>query len=53
MLLWCEVEEVVGIYIEHQSDKNDDGKGDEARAVGHGRKKRAAGTPRMPHCKPT
>jgi len=39
VLLWCEIEEVIRIKIERQSNKNDDGKDDKARAVGHRRKK--------------
>ena len=48
MLLWCEIEEVVRIKIERQSNKNDDGEGDKARAVGHRRKK---GQQEHPECK--
>ena len=47
MLLWREIEKVVCIHIERQSNKNDDGKGDKARAVGHRRKK---GQQEHPEC---
>lgn len=39
MLRWCEIEKVIRVKIKRQSNKNDDGKGDKARAVGHRRKK--------------
>ena len=47
MLLWREIEKVIRIKIERQSNKNDDGKGDKARAVGHRCKK---GQQEHPEC---
>lgn len=35
MLRWCEIEKVIRVKIKRQSNKNNDGKGYKARAVGH------------------
>ena len=39
MLRGCEIEKVIRVKIKRQSNKNDDGKGDKARTVGHHCKK--------------
>ena len=39
MLRWCKIEKVIRVKVECQSDRNDHGKGDKARAVGHRCKK--------------
>ena len=47
MMRRCEIEKVIRVKIKRQSNKNDDSKGDKARAVGHRRKK---GQQKHPEC---
>lgn len=48
VLLWGEIERVICIKIERQSNNNNDGKGDKACAVGHHGKK---GQQEHPKCR--
>ena len=47
VLFGCEIKKVICVKIKRQSNKNDDGKGDKARAVGHRCKK---GQQEHPEC---
>ena len=47
VLFGCEIEKVICVKIKRQSNKNDDGKGDKAGAVGHRCKK---GQQEHPEC---